>query len=293
MFAHKRQRRKMKKLPSFDDLMLPLIKALNALGGSGSVEEIYSKVVELTGFTDEILAQLHDPEKSSLTEVGYRLAWARTYLKKYGFLENSSRGIWALTDKARASPEFNQKEIVNFVRALDKPQHTKITSQDNTGLELNEEQGWKEQLSIVLTQKLDPSAFERLVQRLLRESGFIQVEVTGRTGDGGIDGKGIAKIHGFMSFHVLFQCKRYKGSVGSSEIRDFRGAMVGRADKGLFITTGTFTPAAIKEATRDGAPPIDLVDGDELAEKLKEFELGLKRELVEKVVVDEKWFEGI
>ncbi len=283
----------MKKLPSFDDLMLPLISALNALGGSGSVEEIYSKVVELTGFTDEVLAQLHDPEKSSLTEVGYRLAWARTYLRKYGFLENSSRGIWALTDKARASQSFNQKEVVNFVRALDKPQNTKTTAQDNTSLELNEEQGWKEKLSIVLTQKLDPSAFERLVQRLLRESGFIQVEVTGRTGDGGIDGKGIAKIHGFMSFHVLFQCKRYKGSVGSSEIRDFRGAMVGRADKGLFITTGTFTPAAIKEATRDGAPPIDLVDGDELAEKLKEFELGLKRELVEKVVVDDKWFEGI
>ena len=283
----------MKKLPSFDDLMLPLISALNALGGSGSVEEIYSKVVELTGFTDEILAQLHDPEKSSLTEVGYRLAWARTYLKKYGFLENSSRGVWALTDKARASQSLNQKEVVNFVRALDKPQNTKTSEQDNTSLELNEEQGWKEKLSTVLTQKLDPSAFERLVQRLLRESGFIQVEVTGRTGDGGIDGKGIAKIHGFMSFHVLFQCKRYKGSVGSSEIRDFRGAMVGRADKGLFITTGTFTPAAIKEATRDGAPPIDLVDGDELAEKLKEFELGLKRELVEKVVVDEKWFEGI
>lgn len=283
----------MKKLPSFDDLMFPLIQALNALGGSGSVEEIYTKVVELTGFTDDILAQLHDPEKSSLTEVGYRLAWARTYLKKYGFLENSSRGIWALTDKARTSQSFNQKEVVNFVRSLDKPQNTKDSAQDNTSLEFNEEQGWKEKLSTVLTQKLEPSAFERLVQRLLRESGFIQVEVTGRTGDGGIDGKGIAKIHGFMSFHVLFQCKRYKGSVGSSEIRDFRGAMVGRADKGLFITTGTFTPAAVKEATRDGAPPIDLVDGDELAEKLKEFELGLKRELVEIVVVDEKWFEGI
>ena len=293
IYAFVHRQLKMKKLPSFDDLMLPLISALNALGGSGSVEEIYSKVVELTGFSDEILAQLHDPEKSSLTEVGYRLAWARTYLKKFGFLENSSRGIWALTDKARASPSFSQKDVVNFVRALDKPQNTKTTSQDSTGLELNEEQGWKEQLSAVLTQKLDPSAFERLVQRLLRESGFIQVEVTGRTGDGGIDGKGIAKIHGFMSFHVLFQCKRYKGSVGPSEIRDFRGAMVGRADKGLFITTGTFTPAAIKEATRDGAPPIDLVDGDELAEKLKEFELGLKRELVEKVVVDDKWFEGI
>ena len=285
---------KMKKLPSFDDLMLPLIDALNTLGGSGSIEEIYTKVVEQTGFTDDVLAQLHDAEKSSLTEVGYRLAWARTYLKKYGFLENSSRGIWALTDKARASKAFNQKDVVNFVRALDKPQSSKNSdTPDSSGLELAEEQGWKEKLSAVLTQKLDPSAFERLVQRLLRESGFIQVEVTGRTGDGGIDGKGIAKIHGFMSFHVLFQCKRYKGSVGSAEIRDFRGAMVGRADKGLFITTGTFTPAAVKEATRDGAPPIDLVDGDELAEKLKEFELGLKRELVEKVVVDEKWFEGI
>jgi restriction system protein len=109
---------------------------------------------------------------------------------------------------------------------------------------------------------------------MLRESGFVHVEVTGRTGDGGIDGKGIARINGFMSFHVLFQCKRYKGSVTAGEIRDFRGAMVGRADKGLFISTGSFTPAAVKEATRDGAPPIDLVDGDELAEKLKELALG-------------------
>src|SRR4029079_13436476 len=117
-----------------------------------------------------------------------------------------------------------------------------------------DEPTWKERLHLILTQRLTPDGFERLVQRLLRESGFTQVEVTGRSGDGGIDGRGIARIHGFMSFHVLFQCKRYKGSVPSSEIRDFRGAMVGRADKGLFITTGTFSPAAVKEATRDGAP---------------------------------------
>lgn len=284
----------MKKLPSFDDLMLPTIVALNSLGGSGSVEEIYTQVVEKTGFTDDVLAQLHDAEKSGLTEVGYRLAWARTYLKKYGYLENSSRGIWAVTEKAKGLENFNQKEIVNFVRALDKPKAIKTASEDNSISEyVDEEQDWKEKLLIVLTQKLDPSGFERLVQRLLRESGFIQVEVTGRTGDGGIDGKGIAKIHGFMSFHVLFQCKRYKGSVGSAEIRDFRGAMVGRADKGLFITTGTFTPAALKEAIRDGAPPIDLVDGIELAEKLKELELGMKIELVEKVTIDESWFESI
>ncbi|MDA8206085.1 MAG: restriction endonuclease, partial [Thermaerobacter sp.] len=139
----------------------------------------------------------------------------------------------------------------------------------------------------------DPAGFERLVQRILRESGFVQVEVTGRTGDGGIDGKGIARIHGFMSFHVLFQCKRYKGSVPAGDIRDFRGAMVGRADKGLFITTGSFTPAAVKEATRDGAPPIDLVDGDDLAQKLRELALGVKTELVKHITVDEAWFESL
>ena len=117
--------------------------------------------------------------------------------------------------------------------------------------------------------------------------------MTGRSGDGGIDGKGIARIHGFMSFHVFFQCKRYQGSVSAGAIRDFRGAMVGRADKGLFITTGTFTPAAVKEATRDGAPPIDLVDGDYLADKLKELGLGIEKELVERATVDEKWFESL
>jgi restriction system protein len=128
---------------------------------------------------------------------------------------------------------------------------------------------------------------------VLRESGFTQVEVTGRTGDGGIDGRGIARIHGLMSFHVLFQCKRYKGSVSASDIRDFRGAMMGRADKGLFITTGTFAPAAVKEVTRDGAPPIDMLDGDDFAEKLKELGIGVSTKTVEVYTVDENWFSNI
>lgn len=281
------------KLPTFDQLMNPLLNALRALGGSGSIDEIYGKTAEMTGLSDDVLAQLHDPEKSNMTEVGYRLAWARTYLRKFGLLENSSRGVWALTDKAKNVTEVDASEVVRFVRALDKQEGTKKREPDETAKELSEQEGWKDRLSAVLTQRLDPSAFERLVQRVLRESGFVQVEVTGRTGDGGIDGKGIARIHGFMSFHVLFQCKRYKGSVPASEIRDFRGAMVGRADKGLFITTGTFTPAAVKEATRDGAPPIDLVDGNEFAEKLKELGLGVKKELVERISVDDAWFDGI
>jgi restriction system protein len=128
---------------------------------------------------------------------------------------------------------------------------------------------------------------------MLRETGFSQVEVTGRTGDGGIDGKGVAKINGILSFRVVFQCKRYRGAIGSSAIRDFRGAMQGRADKGLFITTGYFTREAVKEATRDGAIAIDIVDGEKLAEKLKELALGVRIELVERIEIDEEWFKSI
>nr|EES53549.1 MAG: restriction endonuclease [Leptospirillum ferrodiazotrophum] len=279
--------------PTFDDLMNPLLEALRLLGGSGSIEEIYAKTAEVTGLSENVLTQLHDPDKSSQTEVGYRLAWARTYLRKYGLLENSSRGVWSLTEKAKNLETVDPSEVVRFVRAIDKQEAPKKRPPDETVRELSEEEQWKDKLSDILTQKLTPDGFERLVQRILRESGFIHVEVTGRTGDGGIDGKGIARIHGFMSFHVLFQCKRYKGSVSASEIRDFRGAMVGRADKGLFMTTGSFTPAAVKEATRDGAPPIDLVDGDVLGEKLKELSLGIKTKSVERVSVDESWFESI
>ncbi|SFC32570.1 restriction system protein [Polaromonas sp. OV174] len=284
-------------MPTFDELFTPLLKALRDLGGSGSIEEIYAKTVEVANLSEDVLAQMHDPEKSNMTEVGYRLAWARTYLKKFGLLENSTRGVWSLTAKGTSAETIDPTDIVKFVRANDKQEPAKKQSkkidEPEIGKELPEEERWKDKLNIVLTQQVSPQGFERLVQRILRESGFVAVEVTGRTGDGSIDGKGIARINGFMSFHVLFQCKRYKGSVGSSEIRDFRGAMVGRADKGLFITTGTFTPAAVKEATRDGAPPIDLVDGDELAEKLRELSLGVTTELVPRVVVNPDWFTAL
>jgi restriction system protein len=281
-----------RKMPTYDQLFNPLLRALKALGGSGSIEEIYDKVVDLEKLPEDIISQLHDAEKSSLTEVGYRLAWARTYLKKYGLLENSSRGIWSVTAKAADVKEVLPAEVVKFVRATQK--NTSETPElEAAPPDIQQELDWQQQLHGILTKKLSPAAFERLVQRVLREAGFTQVEVTGRSGDGGIDGKGIARIHGLMSFHVLFQCKRYSGSVGPGEIRDFRGAMVGRADKGLFITTGTFTPAAVREATRDGAPPIDLVDGTEFANKLRELRVGITTQTVELVQVDEAWFDTV
>lgn len=281
-------------MPTFDLLMNPLLNALFDLGGSGSINEIYEKVLELEAIDEKISSIPHSPEKSNQTEVAYRLAWARTFLKKYGFLENSSRGVWTLTKLAKEEKKVIPKDVIKAVNKSDECKNKKIN--EHEFVEKNtpkEDQNWKEEIYSILTKEITPDAFERLTQRLLRESGFVQVEITGRTGDGGIDGKGIARIHGFMSFHVIFQCKKYQGSVSSSNIRDFRGAMVGRADKGLFITTGTFTPAAIKEATRDGAPPIDLVDGDQLAEKLKELQLGVKTEMIEKVTIEKEWFTNL
>lgn len=139
---------------------------------------------------------------------------------------------------------------------------------------------------------VNPAAFERLSQRLLREAGFIKVEVRGKTGDGGIDGVGVLRVN-LVSFQIYFQCKRWKGSVGSKEIRDFRGALQGRADKGLFITTGTFTSQASEEATRDGAIAIDLIDGDRLCELLKQYDLGVSTRMIENVRIVSGWFDTI
>jgi restriction system protein len=284
----------------FYELMNPLLKALHELGGSGSIEEIAQKVSELSGLPEDVLNIPHNPEKSSQTEIEYRLAWARTYLKKYGLLDNSDRGIWLIVPDKRDVKSVDPQVVVKIVRENHK-KHKEATEKEkltivdaDTDIEIpTEAESWRSALHHILIHEISPDAFERLTKRILRESGFVQVEVTGRSGDGGIDGKGIMRLSGLLSFHVIFQCKKYKGSVTASDIRDFRGAMIGRADKGLFITTGTFTRDAIREATRDGAPPIDLVDGDQLADKLKELDLGIKREMVEKITVDMEWFKSI
>lgn len=271
-------------------MLLPTIQALQILGGSGTIEEIYDKVVEVLGIPDEVLEIPHNG--TSQSEVEYRLGWSRTYLKKYGLLQNSARGVWSLVSTAINLDALNAKEIVKAVRDADSNKAVPSDLESDEiieSLETPEELVWHQQLHKTLL-SLEPSAFERLTQRLLRESGFIQVQVKGKSGDGGIDGVGIARINGFLSFHVLFQCKRYQGSVTSGQIRDFRGAMQGRTDKGLFITTGTFTRDAIREATRDGAPPIDLIDGEQLVQRLKELGLGVKITMIESVEIDAAWF---
>ena len=283
-------------LPSFDELIIPTVKALIQLGGSGTVEEINSKVYEITKLPDDIL-QIPHGEEGTTNEVDYRLAWSRTYLKKFGLLENSSRGIWALSKADIDVDKLDHIEIARVVREKNrliepKPKTTTEEIEHEVAEEVDNTEEWKEKLLNILY-NITPAAFERLAQRLLRESGFFQVEVTGKAGDGGIDGKGIVRVSGLLSFHVIFQCKRYKGSVTPSQIRDFRGAMQGRADKGLVLTTGTFTREAIKEATRDGAPPIDLIDGELLCDKMKELKLGVDTKLTETVDIKSDWFTNL
>ncbi|QTA88701.1 Restriction endonuclease [Desulfonema magnum] len=288
--------------------MNPILLALKSLGGSGTIEEINNKASEIAGLSDEQIEVLHNPEKGGQTKVEYRLAWARTYLKNYGVIENSSRGVWALTAEGRKLDSVDSKKVRQFtqeqlkkakIRSVkDEPDEANpdnaLTVIKDVPDETEPDISWREELLDTLL-KMEPSAFERLAQRLLRESGFTQVEVTGQSSDGGIDGKGIMRLGGLLSFHVIFQCKRYQGSVTASQVRDFRGAMVGRADKALLITTGNYTKDAMKEATRDGAPAIDLIDGNQLVDKLKELGLGVKTEKVEveEITINHNWFMNI
>ena len=275
-------------VPKYDEMFDALLQALNELGGSASISEMENKVASILELTDSQLEEIH---KGSSTKFSYRLAWTRNYLKKFGLLENSLRGIWALTSKGHGVTEVDKDDVKRFVKKIYiKPKKEKETDPD---IEKNGD-FWQEQL-LELIKRIPPSSFEKLCQRILRESGFINVEVTGKSGDGGIDGKGVVKIGGLLSFHTIFQAKRFDGSVPVGVVRDFRGAMVGRADKGLIITTGTFTRDARIEAQRDGAPPIDLIDGDDLVEKLKDLSIGLtvKEKIVEEVIINEEWYKNL
>jgi restriction system protein len=192
------------KIPQYNEMFNAVLQALHELGGSGSIEEINNKVIELQGYSTDIVDLLHG--EGPTTEIEYRLAWSRTYLKKYGLLENSSRGIWAISNEKNDIKNINPKDVVDFVHSLSKDKKKEVS--DDTVIEDNEIENktWQEDLMELLL-SMSPDAFERLIQRILRESGFSQVEVTGKTGDGGIDGKGIFKIAGLISFNVLFQCK--------------------------------------------------------------------------------------
>lgn len=281
-------------LPRYHELHWPTLTALKELGGSGTINEVLDKTIELEGFTEEQQSVPHADGPTS--EIAYRAAWARSYLKKVGAVDNSERGVWSITDVGRAMTEREVKDVPRRVRAMTprvasgpRAYRDPVTTEPPAELE----DAWREKiLETLLGASAD--AFERLAQRLLREANFVSVKVTGRSGDQGIDGIGVYRLS-LVGFPVFFQCKRYRGSVGPGAVRDFRGAMAGRGDKGLLITTGTFTTEAKAEATRAGAPPIDLIDGYQLCDLLKKYDLGAhtKTRTVEEVEVDENFLSSL
>lgn len=286
-------------LLSTQELMWPTLEALRALGGSGRIEEINGKVIKRQGFSEEQLA-IRRPKKERQSMIEYRLAWSRTKLKEIGAIKNSAWGVWALTDDARNWSEVDLDEYRQSRSGgyLSLQQNRNILT-NASGIDDGQIEGddgrtdWKERLLERLLE-MPPDAFERLAQRLLREAGFRNVEVTGRPGDGGIDGVGVFQLS-LVPFHIFFQCKRYRGTVPPSEVRDFRGAMSGRGEKGLLITTGSFTKSARDEATRDGAPPVELVDADALCELLKQYSLGVRTETrtIEDVLIVDDFFDKL
>ena len=276
-------------VPSVRDLMNPVLDALRVLGGSSAIGELDRKVIEMLELPEAVTSILlrNGPQ----TKVEHRMGWARTYLKNFGTIDNSQRGVWALTEQGQLTRYVDPGEVfASYVRGGQVKQRIPLPDDDPEVDDTPDE--WRNVLIDTL-KKMAPDAFERLCQRVLRESGFIEVEVTGQSSDGGIDGNGVIRLAGLISFPVLFQCKRYNSNVGAGIVRDFRGAMTGRADRGMIITTSGFTREAYLEATRDGAPPIDLIDGQLLAEKMKELQLGVATRTVEVVEVDTDWFDSI
>jgi len=285
-------------IPRYNELLWPVLCAIRELGHSARLDEIDERVIEREGFSEGQLAVLHNEGPRS--ELEYRLAWARTYLKGMGTLANASRGVWETTPLGRELSENQIEPLWREYKAARRSEQARKRQEENIGstdAEADEEtidtDDWKETLLEHML-AMSPGGFERLAQRLLRAAGFINTTVTGRSGDGGIDGVGVYRLS-LVSFPVFFQCKRYKGAVGPEKVRDFRGAMAGRGDKGLLITTGTFTREARIEATRDGAPPIDLIDGEQLCELLKQHQLGVRTEerRVEDVRVVTSFFDEL
>jgi len=286
-----------------EDLFDPVINSLRKLGGSASNQELQEVVPTVLDLTDNDLSFI----KTGQTQPQFVLAlgWAKSFLKRAGYIDNTSRGIWSLTKLGNDIKQINKKEINKSARKesqrlnSENGQNKSDNITDSNSISIDDcdnskSEKWQDELLSIL-KTMNPSSFEKLCQRFLRECGFVQVDVTGKSGDGGIDGHGVLKIGSLLSFHVHFQAKRYNGSVTSPVIRDFRGAMAGRADKGLIITTGNYTRDAIKEAQRDGVAPIDLINGIELIEKLKELKLGIRvtQKVIEEVTIDKDWFDSI
>jgi restriction system protein len=264
----------------------PLLDALRELGGSGKPKEVVNQIAIDLKIPD---SKLEETTKTGILKFHNQVAWARQYLVWEGCIDDSKHGVWSLTSKGQKAKLSVEQARAIFLKWVEIHQKAKKTKQQPEVINRQEEEE-PEQLEneivpslLEVLQSLSPIGFEHVCKRLLREHGFENVNVTKASHDEGIDGYGTLELNPFVSIKVLFQCKRYKGTVSRAQIGDFRNAMIGRAEKGIMLTTGTFSEDAKREASRDGAPPIELIDGKKLVELFEKVELGVKPKKVYEV----------
>jgi restriction system protein len=269
--------------PKFVQYFQPVIEGLRDLGSSAKPREVYAWIAERLSVPKE---EIEGTTKGGQSKFENKVGWARFYLAKGGLIDTEQRGVWVLTEKGRTTnlshdDAYNLFKTIHdgFQREDGEPETEKTVDEADASAPdekayLNQD-AIQEELVRILRGTTD-KGFEELCARLLRHIGFENLKVTGQTGDHGIDGEGFLLINRFVRIKVMFQCKRYTGTVQVKEIRDFRGAIQGRAERGIFLTTGTFTKSAREEAARENATAIELVDIDRLLELLIEESLGVR-----------------
>jgi len=272
-----------------------LLDALRKLGGSGEARDTYDLIADAVKLPVE---ERERRNKSGNVRFQNQVQWARQYLVWAGLIDGSRRGIWTLTPegvKAHLSEEQSRQLVQKWVKIhselrVPRTKQTETTPPIQEGeAEVQTPEEAEENELLEVLQSLSADGFERLSKRLLHEYGLERVVVTGKSHDGRLDGTGILRLNPFVTMKVLFQCKKIRSSVSRAEVGDFRNAVMGRADKGIFITTGWFSSEAEKEANRDGVIPIEMVDGERLVELFETKQLGLRRKEV--FEVDHSFFE--
>lgn len=295
MLAHSTLATKLKsenmKGPEFLKYIKPVLTTLQSNGGAGNSSDVIEQIIDKLGITE---TELEETTSSGQSRIRNQIQWARFYLFKAGLIDNTQRGIWRLTKEGLDKKLSHNDDVYDlFKRGQDSVKKTSSSKSQKTEPKFEDIATEDEEHSIDLIniiQNLTPSGFEKLCKRLLTEIGINEIVITGGSGDKEIDGKGIVKLNDVVGLNIVFQCKRYKETVSPHHVRDFRGAMQGRGEKGLIITTGRFTKEAKSEANRDGVTPIELIDGDRLVELFEKYQLGLKPVTV--FEIDQEFFKS-
>ena len=287
-------------IPVAQEFLEPQWRALKELG-SATLDELAEWVANDMGLNEEQTSLMH--KNGPRHEYEYRMAWARTYLKKTGYVTNPRMGLWTNTTQGNLAESIDAADIISQCRKMDKENREakkKLYSEDSsdedpTDFEIHEDESEWMDLLIAKVMDMSPTAFEKLCRRLLQEVGFEDVKVTKQSNDGGVDGHGKLRTKDLFTQQVAFQSKRYKpgNTLGSKIIREFRGSIEGKTTMGVIITTSSFTKEARKEAVRPGARAINLLNGTELCDLMKKYNIGVKTSTKEEVSIESDFFDSL